>query len=266
MVESRGCLFNHTIKKGQPKAALVLSFAFFFVVFTLISLLSYSPADPSIHSAGSGGRVHNLFGVVGAHLAGLLIGLFGMGAFWIPLLLLLGSLQFFGSPPAGVMVCTAAGGILLVLATAGLLAIHQDHYLLFEKRFSSGGLLGIPIKAFLIQYTNPAGAVAILGVFWLVGFILATAREYSSTRRRSSEGSMKSPIEKAITRAPWFAPFQARSARPSPGAPSSSPASSPPQIWQISPRPMDRSTSPGAMRAISSRCGLPAYTGESSLR
>ncbi len=149
-------------------------FLFFFVVFTLISLLSYSPADPSIHSAGSGGRVHNLFGVVGAHLAGLLIGLFGMGAFWIPLLLLLGSLQFFGSPPAGVMVCTAAGGILLVLATAGLLAIHQDHYLLFEKRFSSGGLLGVPIKAFLIQYTNPAGALAILSVFWLVGFILAT--------------------------------------------------------------------------------------------
>jgi DNA segregation ATPase FtsK/SpoIIIE, S-DNA-T family len=149
-------------------------FLFFFVIFTLISLLSYSPADPSIHSAGAGGRVHNLFGIVGAHLAGLLIGLFGMGAFWIPLLLLLGSLQFFGSPPARVVVCTAAGGILLVLATAGLLALHQDYYLLFEKRFTSGGLLGVPIKAFLIRYTHPAGAVAILGLLWLVGFILAT--------------------------------------------------------------------------------------------
>jgi S-DNA-T family DNA segregation ATPase FtsK/SpoIIIE len=149
-------------------------FLFFFVIFTLISLLSYSPADPSIHSAGAGGRVHNLFGIVGAHLAGLLIGLFGMGAFWIPLLLLLGSLQFFGSQPAHVMLCTAIGGILLILATAGLLAIHQEHYVLFEKKFSSGGLLGIPIKAFLVKYTNPAGGVIILVVLWLVGFILAT--------------------------------------------------------------------------------------------
>ena len=149
-------------------------FLFFFVIFTLISLLSYSPADPSIHSAGAGGRVHNLFGIVGAHLAGLLIGLFGMAAFWFPPLLLLGSLQFFGNPPTRVMVCSAAGGVLLVLATAGLLAIHQDHYILFERKFSSGGLLGIPIRAFLIRYTNPAGGVAILGVLWLVGFILTT--------------------------------------------------------------------------------------------
>jgi S-DNA-T family DNA segregation ATPase FtsK/SpoIIIE len=47
-------------------------FLFFFVIFTLISLLSYSPADPSIHSAGTGARVQNLFGVVRAGLAGLI--------------------------------------------------------------------------------------------------------------------------------------------------------------------------------------------------
>src|SRR5512143_1550443 len=149
-------------------------FLFFFVIFTLISLLSYHPADPSIHSAATGARVHNLFGVVGAHLAGLLIGLFGMGSFWIPLLLLLGSLQFFGNQSGRVMACTAAGGVLLVLTSAGLLALHQDHYVLFDRKFSSGGLLGIPIRAFLVTYANPAGGVIILVALWLVGFILAT--------------------------------------------------------------------------------------------
>jgi S-DNA-T family DNA segregation ATPase FtsK/SpoIIIE len=149
-------------------------FIFFFVIFTLISLLSYHPADPSIHSAGAGGRVHNLFGVVGAHLAGLLIGLVGMGAFWVPLLLLLLSLQFFGNQPGRVMVCTLAGGLLLVLTTASLLAVHQEHYLLFDKKFSSGGMLGIPIQAFLVRYTNPAGGIIVLVALWLVGFILAT--------------------------------------------------------------------------------------------
>ncbi|MDH3344494.1 MAG: DNA translocase FtsK 4TM domain-containing protein, partial [Desulfobacteraceae bacterium] len=62
---------------------------FFLVIFTLISLLSYSPADPSINNARAAGQIHNFFGLFGAHLAGILIGLFGLGSFWVPILLLL---------------------------------------------------------------------------------------------------------------------------------------------------------------------------------
>ncbi len=65
---------------------------FFLVIFTLISLLSYSPEDPSIHNAKAAGHIHNLFGLFGAHLSGILIGLFGLGAFWIPVLLLFASI------------------------------------------------------------------------------------------------------------------------------------------------------------------------------
>ncbi|MBW2644333.1 MAG: DNA translocase FtsK 4TM domain-containing protein [Deltaproteobacteria bacterium] len=53
---------------------------FFLVVLTLISLLSYSPTDPSINNATSAGHIHNFFGLFGAHMAGILIGLFGLGA------------------------------------------------------------------------------------------------------------------------------------------------------------------------------------------
>ena len=34
---------------------------FFLVIFTLISLLSYSPADPSINNAKATGQINNLF-------------------------------------------------------------------------------------------------------------------------------------------------------------------------------------------------------------
>ena len=47
---------------------------FFLVILTLISLVSYDSADPSILNARAPGKVHNLFGVLGAHLAGILIG------------------------------------------------------------------------------------------------------------------------------------------------------------------------------------------------
>jgi S-DNA-T family DNA segregation ATPase FtsK/SpoIIIE len=164
-------------------------FLFFFVIFTLISLLSFHPADPSIHSAGGGGRVQNLFGVVGAHLAGALIGLFGMGSFWIPILLLLGSLHFFSNQPLRVVLCTLAGGLLLILTTGSLLALHQDHYLLFDRKFSAGGLLGIPLKALLVRYTNPSGGVAVLAVLWLVGFILTTGFSVLAFLKRCRSGA-----------------------------------------------------------------------------
>ena len=75
---------------------------FFLVIFTLISLLSYSPHDPSINNARATGDLHNLFGIFGAQVSGALIALFGIGAFWLPILLLLLSVQFFGKSPDGV--------------------------------------------------------------------------------------------------------------------------------------------------------------------
>ena len=149
-------------------------FCFFLVIFTLISLLSFSPNDPSINNAKVTGSIHNLFGVVGAHVSGILIGLFGLGAFWIPLLLLLTSIHFFGDHPTQAKISTLIGGILLVITTGSLLATRQNSYVLFGSQFSAGGLVGIPLKSFLITYTNFSGALIILILIWIIGFILAT--------------------------------------------------------------------------------------------
>jgi S-DNA-T family DNA segregation ATPase FtsK/SpoIIIE len=149
-------------------------FCFFLVIFTLISLLSFSPHDPSIHNAKAGGSIHNLFGLLGAHVSGALIGLFGLGAFWIPMLLLLTSIHFFGDHPMQAKISTLIGGILLVVTTGSLLALQQNTYVLFGNEFSAGGLVGIPLKSFLTKYTNFTGALIILILLWVIGFILAT--------------------------------------------------------------------------------------------
>jgi len=147
---------------------------FFLVIFILISLLSYSPADPSINNARAAGQIHNLFGILGAHVAGLLIGLFGLGAFWIPILLLLASIHFFGNHPNKALVSTLTGGIILVVITGALLSLRQNQIILFGHKFSTGGIVGIPFKAFLVKYTNFAGSAIILILLWIIGFILAT--------------------------------------------------------------------------------------------
>lgn len=159
-------------------------FLFFLVILTLLSLLSYSPADPSINNARAVGDIHNLFGLFGAHLAGILVGLFGLGAFWFPILLLLSSLHFFGDHPGKAIALTLSGGILLIIATGSLLSFQQNHYILFGSKFSAGGMIGIPLKSFLVKYTNSTGGALILTFFWLVGLILATGFSLISTAKR----------------------------------------------------------------------------------
>ncbi|MGA6924302.1 MAG: DNA translocase FtsK, partial [Desulfosarcina sp.] len=141
--------------------------------------------DPCLFfSTGETGRVHNLFGVFGANFAGILVGLFGMGAFWIPFLFLLGSLLFFGKNPGRALLPLAAGGILLVITTGSLLAFKQDHYILFGSRYSAGGIVGIPLKSFAVRYSNPAGGTIILMLVWLIGFIMATGFSVVAFYRR----------------------------------------------------------------------------------
>ncbi len=148
---------------------------FFLVIFTLISLLSYSPEDPSINNARArGGDIHNIFGPFGAHVGGALIALFGIGAFWLPILLLLLSVQFFGKNPEAVILQRIAGGVLLIITTGSLIAFYSNHLAIFGSRFSSGGIVGIPLKSFLEKYTNTSGGVIILLLLWLIGFILTT--------------------------------------------------------------------------------------------
>ncbi|UCD90904.1 MAG: DNA translocase FtsK [Desulfobacterales bacterium] len=147
---------------------------FFIVILTLISLLSFSPTDPSIHNAKPTGQIHNLFGLFGAHLSGILIGLFGLGAFWIPIILLLTSIHFFGDHSSKAIMLTIGGGILLVITTGSLLAFKQNHFIIFGSKFSSGGIIGIPLKSFLVKYSNVTGSAIILVIFWIIGLIMST--------------------------------------------------------------------------------------------
>jgi len=147
---------------------------FFLVILTLVSLLSYSPTDPSINNARAAGHIHNFFGLFGAHLAGILIGLFGLGAFWIPILLLLTSIHFFGGHSGKAIILTIIGGIILMVTTGSLLALKHNHIIIFGSKFSSGGIIGIPLRSFLVKYSNVMGGVIILVLLWIIGLILAT--------------------------------------------------------------------------------------------
>jgi S-DNA-T family DNA segregation ATPase FtsK/SpoIIIE len=149
-------------------------FLFFLVIFTLLSLVSYDAADPSLFIAKGTGEIQNLFGYVGAHLSGLLIGLFGLGAFWFPFLLLFLSFHFFRNQKLKIFLLTLSGGFLLIITTGSLIALNGPVYTLLGTKFSSGGVIGIPLKSLLVRYSNVSGTIIILAVVWIISFKLMT--------------------------------------------------------------------------------------------
>jgi S-DNA-T family DNA segregation ATPase FtsK/SpoIIIE len=150
---------------------VVLAFA---LIFTAVSLLSYHPSDPSINHAGASREVQNLFGPVGAHLAGFLIYLFGVGAFWIPIVLLITTMYILKEYSRGIIFLTVLGGLILTVVTAALLSGFRSHYLLFGRRFSSGGIVGIPLADTVGKYGGTTGGLIFLLTIWTIALIMTT--------------------------------------------------------------------------------------------
>ncbi len=149
---------------------------FFLVILTLVSLISYSPTDPSLNHAGADVEVRNLFGIMGSYLAGILVGLFGVGAFWIPMVLLLASVRFLGQKKERNLKSLMSGGFILVITTGVFFSmISEDNAcVLFGHRFSSGGLIGVPLTTVLLKYANRTGGSIIVLVMVIIGLILST--------------------------------------------------------------------------------------------
>ena len=149
---------------------------FFLVILTCASLFSYSPADPSInnHIFSNERIIHNIFGLVGAYFSGILIDLFGLGSFWLPVVLLFCSISYLNGRPGRIILFTLSGGILLIISTGSFLSLFDHQYFFMGSNFSSGGIIGIPLTGLLRKYANTAGCVMILFCFFSVGFILAT--------------------------------------------------------------------------------------------
>ncbi|MBW1742473.1 MAG: DNA translocase FtsK [Deltaproteobacteria bacterium] len=146
----------------------------FALIFTAVSLLSYHPSDPSINHAGASGEVQNLFGPVGSHVAGVLVYLFGVGAFWIPVILLITTLNTLKEYSKSAILLTLLGGLLLVVTTGGLLAGFRTHYLIFGRRFSSGGIIGIPLADVVGKYGGSTGGFIFLLSAWTIALIMTT--------------------------------------------------------------------------------------------
>jgi DNA segregation ATPase FtsK/SpoIIIE, S-DNA-T family len=141
----------------------------------LVALLSYDRNDPSFQTTGEAGPVNNLIGPVGAHVAGLLVLLFGRPAYLFPVMVgLAGWLLFAGRDPkeqpsrASVWL-RFAGFIATLLTSCGLATLH---FATTSYPSSAGGVIGEVVGAGLVAGMGFLGATLLLLAVWLAGVSL----------------------------------------------------------------------------------------------
>ncbi|HEU4619952.1 MAG TPA: DNA translocase FtsK 4TM domain-containing protein [Gammaproteobacteria bacterium] len=141
----------------------------------LWALLSYDPSDPAFTVTGDDASVSNRMGPAGAWFADVAFVSFGLTAYLIPLLVLLGGLHLFraaGASSGKLSALYKTAGVLLTIATSSGLA--TLHFLAPELHETAGGVLGQLVGGALSEVLGVLGATVLLLVLWLGSVSLAT--------------------------------------------------------------------------------------------
>src|SRR3989338_1429880 len=147
-----------------------------------LSLVSYSPLDPSLNTATPPQTppAQNWIGVACAYLADLLLQALGSVAFLLPVLLLARAWLWFRSRAVESPRARVAGVLLLLFSLTSLLGLLTSLNRLWGV-IPAGGLLGILLALGLKQLANIHGAFILTITCLVVGAYLVAPFSFSET-------------------------------------------------------------------------------------
>ena len=140
------------------------------------SLLSYHPADKLLWNVtGPLGKSQNLFGTVGAHIAGGLLFLIGFSSFWLAIIGVVLALLSFKGRPLSSPVINIIAAFVLILTCCGILNIEFPDVVRFrEGHVIAGGLVGLYLAGFSVELLNHYGALICLVALFVVSLMFCT--------------------------------------------------------------------------------------------
>ena len=159
-----------------------------FLLLTIIlggSLLSYHPQDPLLwERAGAIDQAKNLFGTIGAHLAGGLFLLLGLSSFWLIAILLFLFFSLFRGrfPSEAIWISTSLA--LLVISFSALLSLHISDGLAYRDTMISGGLVGLHSAGLAKKIFNYFGAYTLFLTIFIISFMVITRFSFGSLFNR----------------------------------------------------------------------------------
>jgi DNA segregation ATPase FtsK/SpoIIIE, S-DNA-T family len=150
-------------------------------VLLALSLLSYSPLDPSFDVSApalAAGTVRNWIGPVGAHISDLLFQFAGYAAFLIPVGMFVVAMRWFRSHLiAGPVSKLVGAALLFIFLAAELSLIHVPEV---RGALPPGGLLGNILAGGLLAAFKPVGANLVAATTLLAALYLTTAFSLSA--------------------------------------------------------------------------------------
>jgi S-DNA-T family DNA segregation ATPase FtsK/SpoIIIE len=152
----------------------------------LLSLLTYTPSDPSFNTVGGTAGphpAHNWTGLLGAYVSDLLLQTLGIAVFFVPVVLIRIGVSWMRSRAVGSAYAKTLGLGLWLLFAPTAIALFPGN-LLWRHALPIAGVLGHALADGLIHYVNLPGAAIICGLmvalslYLTTTFLLTTSREW----------------------------------------------------------------------------------------
>jgi S-DNA-T family DNA segregation ATPase FtsK/SpoIIIE len=139
----------------------------------LLSLATYSPADPSLNTA-SNQIPRNWVGLFGAWLSDLVLQSIGLTAFLLPMWLAGLGWTWMRSRPGGSPFLRFTGTVLAVVFVPTVFALLPWHWR-WLNAIPAEGVIGRVMSGLLVGYLNIQGTWLVAGILAATGFYFATA-------------------------------------------------------------------------------------------
>ncbi|MDE1156460.1 MAG: DNA translocase FtsK [Acidobacteriaceae bacterium] len=152
----------------------------------LLALATYTPSDPSFNTVGGTAGLHpahNWIGILGAYTSDLLLQIFGVSIFVLPLLLVRVGVSWMRSRAVGAWLAKWAGLLLWLLFAPTAIYLLPGH-MLWRHALPLSGVEGRMVADGLVHLLNMPGAITVtslmvaLSLYLSTTFLLAMAREW----------------------------------------------------------------------------------------
>jgi len=167
-------------KKDKPEHPIrkeILGLVFLLLAIILCgSLLSYHPSDKLFWNVTDPvGKANNLFGAVGAHLAGSLFFLMGFSSLWLVIFLLFMALISFRGRPLQSPIVNFFAGLLLLVSFSGIMNLPLANRVIFRgESIQAGGLMGQVLAERTMGFLNYFGTYLLLLAIFIISLMIIT--------------------------------------------------------------------------------------------